>query len=584
MDINKAKILLENLLDRIEEGDDGKYRILGSVTPKEIEALRYVVSANVLNDDRGSVGATDSGSSGSPSPADPIDNTNESQAPLVSNHDSENDEKIELNLSSLSLPSRDSNYRVCMDFGTAMSKATFVRDEDDDDLEFIEVLELGIPGDQEGVDEYMLVSSVYIDTEGKLWFGHKAVEQAQLAPDDGYERIDNIKRALSEDNLESPLPSTFNSTSHELTYEEIVLAYLTFFTWTINQALASGMNGLDISCNFNRRFAMPCFPRANARRVEEKLKTMLGEAQVLSDTFGDEIHHGLPLARFLKALQLVRAEKRTYPFIDGSVTEPLGVAGSLLSWKKSEDQLALVVDIGAGTSDFSLYRLKVEVKDDEVVTGTGAGEVEGTARGITEAGNHLDHILLGLIIEKSGVDSSHPKYLNILHALKRDIRDYKESLFGPNEAAFVTLYTGEHVDIPLEEFLQHPAVQLFEESLRSTMIDILESADPSWIDWVRANPRRYLTLVLTGGGATLPMVRRLAERAVTVNGVEIPVAPSRVFPAWLQEDYPDLEDHYLRVAVSLGGARKYTISSLGPLKSTGIGLGEYKWSPSFTGS
>src|SRR5690606_971904 len=138
--------LLENLLDRIEEGDDGKYRILGSITPKEIEALRYVVSANVLNDDRGSVGATDSGSSGSPSPADPIDNSNESQAPLVSNHDSENDEKIELNLSSLSLPSRDSNYRVCMDFGTAMSKATFVRDEDDDELEFIEVQNVGIPG------------------------------------------------------------------------------------------------------------------------------------------------------------------------------------------------------------------------------------------------------------------------------------------------------------------------------------------------------------------------------------------------------------------------------------------------------
>lgn len=579
MDINKAKILLENLLDRIEEGDDGKYRILGTITTKEIDALRYVVSADGLNDDRGSADATDSGSTSS---VDPVVTSNESSAPQVLKDDSESDEKIELNLSSVYLPRSDSNYRVCMDFGTAMSKATFVRDEDDDDLEYIEVLELGIPGDQEGVDEYMLVSSVYIDAEGKLWFGHNAVQQAQLAPEDGHERIDNIKRALSEDNLDSPLPSTFNPTSHELTYEEIVLAYLTFFTWTINQALASGMNGLDISCNFNRRFAMPCFPRANARRVEEKLKTMLGEAQVLSDTFGDEIHQGLPLARFLKALQLLRAEKRTYPFIDGSITEPLGVAGSLLSWKNSVDSLALVVDIGAGTSDFSLYRLNVAVKDNEVVTG--AGEVEGTAHGITEAGNHLDNILLGLIIQKSGVDPSHPKYLNILHALKRDIRHYKESLFGPSEAAFVTLYTGEHVDISLEEFLQLPAVKSFEESLRSTMIKILESADPSWIDWVRANPRRNLTLVLTGGGATLPMVRKLAERAVTVHGAEIPVAASQVFPAWLQEDYPDLEDHYLRVAVSLGGARKNTISSLGPLKSTGIGSGQYKWSPSFTGS
>ena len=218
----------------------------------------------------------------------------------------------------------------------------------------------------------------------------------------------------------------------------------------------------------------------------------------------------------------------------------------------------------------------MKVDDNEVVTGAEAGEVEGTARGITEAGNHLDQLLLGLIINKSGVEPSHPKYRNIFHALQRDVRHYKEALFGPSEAAFVTLYTGEHVDISLKEFLQLPAVKSFEESLRTTMIDILESADSSWIDWVKADPRRTLTLVLTGGGATLPMVRKLAERAVKVHGAEIRVAPSQAFPAWLQEDYPDLEDHYLRVAVSLGGARKNTISSLGPLKSTGIGSGQYK--------
>ena len=461
-----------------------------------------------------------------------------------------------------------------MDYGTAMSKATFVHDGEFDDMEEIHVLKLGIPGDQEQIDEVMLVSSVFLDSKGLLWFGQRAIEQAQVAPEGSNSRMDNIKRALSEDNLGEPVSQTYNPTPHQITYEDIVLAYLTFFTWTINCALLSDVDGHSISGNFKRRFAMPCFPRANARKVESKLKVLLGEAQILADTFGDQIHQGLPLPQFLAALGQLRAEKRSYAFIEFSVTEPLGVAGSLLSWHSSQDSLALVVDIGAGTSDFSLYRLNVVVDDDGVKST--AGEVDGTARGITEAGNHLDQILLALILRKSGVDGSHPKYRNITHALERDIRFHKESLFGPAAEASLTLYTGEAIDISLSEFLAEPAVISFENSLRTTLTQILDSAHPDWINWVRANPSRNLTIVLTGGGATLPMAKKLAEGTVTAHGVTIQVAAAKAFPEWLREDYPDLEDHYPRVAVSLGGARKNTIQSMGILKSTGIGIGGYQ--------
>src|SRR6188768_3008704 len=108
--------------------------------------------------------------------------------------------------------------------------------------------------------------------------------------------------------------------------------------------------------------------------------TLLGEAQVIADTFQDEIHEGLSLGRFLSAVEQLRAEKRTYGFIEGSVTEPLGVAGSFLSWRSEQDSLALVVDIGAGTSDFSLYRLKVVFDEDGEIDKdkTIAMEVEGS--------------------------------------------------------------------------------------------------------------------------------------------------------------------------------------------------------------
>lgn len=569
MEITAAKIILANLRERIETGSDGKYRLPGIVTQKELDALEFVISGQLDAPTQVSAHPTvesDTEQAKSHTPAVP--------ATLELEAVAEPDAAVTLDLSTLSLTESDSPYRVCMDFGTAMSKATFVHDGEDDAMEEIQVLKLGIPGDQEQIDDVMLVSSAFIDANGLLWFGQHAVEQALYAPEGSNSRIDNIKRALSEDNLGGAVSKTYNPTSYQLTYEDIVLAYLAFFTWTINCALPNDVDGPEVPGNFKRRFAMPCFPRANARKVEGKLKVLLGEAQILADTFKEEIHQGLPLSRFLSALNQLRAEKRNYPFIEFSVTEPLGVAGSLLSWQTSQDSLALVVDIGAGTSDFSLYRLNVAVNDDGIKST--AGEVDGTARGLEQAGNHLDRILLGLILRKSGVDGSHPKYRNITHGLERDIRSYKESLFSPSAEATVSLYTGEAVNVSLGEFLEEPAVRLFEDSLRTTLIEILESAHPDWINWVRANPSRNLTIVLTGGGATLPMAKKLAEGTVTAHGVSIPVAAAKSFPEWLREDYADLEYHYPRVAVSLGGARKNTIHSMGVLKATGIGVGGYQ--------
>lgn len=578
MEITTAKIILANLRERIEVDGDGKFRLLGTITQMELDALNFFLSQQpterhpapaqptipYADTERAKTLASDEASM----PAEPLQSTSASEVIV--------DDAVMLDLSTLSLPESDPNYRVCMDFGTAMSKATFVHDNEDDGMEDIQVLKLGIPGNQEQIDEMMLVSSVFIDTDGALWFGQRAVEQAQFAPEGNNSRMDNIKRALSEENLNEPVSSTFNPTSHRLTYEDIVLAYLTFFTWTINFALFNDIEGPVVARNFKRRFAMPCFPRPNALKVADKLRVMLGEAQILADTFGDDIHNGLPLDNFLSALRKLRSEKRSYSFIEGSVTEPLGVAGSLLSWQSSQDSLALVVDIGAGTSDFSLYRLNVVVNDDGEIVKSAAGEVEGTARGITEAGNHLDKILMALVLKKSGVDASHPKYRNITHALERDIRFHKESLFGPSAEAAITLYTGDPVDVSLEEFLAQPAVKSFEDSLRTTLIDILESAHPDWINWVRANPSRHLTVVLAGGGASLPMVKSLAQGTVTAHGVTIPVAAARSFPDWLRDDYPDLEEHYPRVAVSLGGARRNTITSMGVLKATGISVGGYQ--------
>lgn len=572
MNSTTAKVLLANLRERIEIGTDGKFRLSGIITQKELDAIDFFIDDHDSTAEPPSLVAAPlahAPAADKEGPIEPLDAEHPtSDVELEISQEPEPD--ITLNLSSLEMPDSGTDHRVCLDFGTAMSKATFVHDADD--FEDIRVLKLGIPGDQEQIDENMLVSSVFIDVDGLLWFGQKAVEQSEAVAEGEHARMDNIKRALSEGNMDELLDTKFNPTRRHLTYEDIVLAYLSFFTWTINKALQVEESDVDAASNIRRRFAMPCFPRANTRLVESKLKVLLGEAQILADTFGHGIHQGLPLSHFLAALRQLRSEPRSYSFIEGSVTEPLGVAGSLLSWKTKHDSLTLVVDVGAGTSDFSLYRLHVADGPDGRIRAA-AGEVDGTARGITEAGNHLDKILMAYILKCSGVNASHPRYINITHALERDIRHHKEELFTTG-AVVVVLYTGDTVDIALADFMELEAVKAFEQSLRTTLANILADADREWIEWVRINPTRFLTIVLTGGGATLPMVKKLAEGTVTAHGITIRVAAAKSFPNWLQIDYPDLEEPYPRIAVSLGGARKNIIRPMSsPLTTTASGIG-----------
>lgn len=535
MEFLEAAILIKNLLARMSSVGDGSKQLPGLVTTSEVEALRTAVRA--LRGDLGQELAEVS----KPSAA----TETEADAPSTKVQ-----RLVAIDCESLALPATGSDFRVCLDFGTAMSKATVVCDSAE--REEIDVLELGVPGDQQEISEHMLISSVYIDNRGILRFGKAAVDHSLIEGTDGSrQRLDNIKRRLSEDGLDDPVPDAFNPTGSEMTFEDVVLAYLTFFTWTVNKAL-EGKHPRNIS----RRFALPCFAEEKGREVARRLRKLLGEAQVLADTFSKILQGGLALEDFLAARDVVRAKHLAFPFVLDDISEPLGVAGSLLSWRTRADMLALVIDVGAGTSDFSLYRMLIDPE-----TGRNdAREVHGSARAITEAGNHLDGLLVQFILKKADVTSTHPRFMQICSRLELQKRNYKETLFN-DDSVYVPLHPdADDVQVDLQEFLQLDAVIQFEASLRSTARDILGSVDESLLGWVTAHPQRFLTVVLTGGGAQLPMVRKLASGNIEVHGRSIPVRPALSFPRWLEEEYPELEEDYPRVAVSLGGARKRIIS------------------------
>lgn len=584
METIEAKILLKNLLKRVRQVDDDNYELSGTLTDDEITALKFALSL------------LDGAQLPAPAQSDtPVLNTVVQSTPptpqlkpvpeFVPASESVVDQpkvaepdpvtppqkrKIEIDISALDLPPPPSDRRLCLDFGTAMSKVTLIHDATSDrGYEDIDVLKLGVPGDQEEVSDTMLVSSVFIDNAGVLWFGHMAVQRSQLEAQNGErQRLDNIKRYLSEEGLNSPVAGIFNPTEIKITYGDMVLAYLMFLTWAVNHCLEDSGEPR----NLNRRFAMPCFEGSKARDAARLLKVMLGEGQVLADTFFRSLQDGIPLEEFLSAVAELRATKRTYDFVQEDITEPLGVAGSIMSWEKRVNSLIMVVDVGAGTSDFSLYRMHY----DENTGKSAALEIEGSSEGITEAGNYLDKLLKGLILREAGIDSSHPHWINIQGNLELDLRDYKETLFRNGEV-MVRLFNDQVISIVLDQFLELDQVKQFGESLRDCRDRILNRIDQSFI---RSAPNDAIGLALTGGGASLPMVKDLAKGSVNIHGKELKLVQTREFPAWLEEEYPDLESDYPRIAVSLGGARKRIITRGGVAKVT---AGDVKSTPSLSG-
>ena len=192
---------------------------------------------------------------------------------------------------------------------------------------------------------------------------------------------------------------------------------------------------------------MPCFAGEKRREIFHRLKKLVGEAQVLSDTFDSALQDGVPIRDFVCAVKFTsRRISRVLVRIGTILLNRLGIANSIVSWTRPVDSLVLVIDIGAGTSDLSLYRLNIDPDKNQSM----GIEIEGSSRvSLRKRENYLDRLLIELIIKKSGITSDDKRWVNVRSALELQIRDFKESLFQGG-SVFVPLMNGIDVDIELQ--------------------------------------------------------------------------------------------------------------------------------------
>ncbi|MEA2878502.1 MAG: hypothetical protein QOF14_3698 [Hyphomicrobiales bacterium] len=558
MDREVARVLIESLLQRLSRDQTHFHLPDGRLSENEVVALRILA--------------------GIPEPK------SHEQAPPTP-------PAPKLDLAALSRPAMPPDQiRLCLDFGTAMSKAWASGAM----LENTFPLVLGRPAD--GIDILAAPSSIFITGTGHMYFGAAAERQHESEIHLGRHRFDNIKRLLSEvepglDLDEVPLEAGIDPTSSGLTKGDLVVLYLGWLTDMALKALQATVEDQapDLLKTYSdlrairRRFAIPCFEHAvddvpssvRAEWAEKVMESALIRAQVVADTFSGR-WNSLTASEARAVLQAVRATNLTALTLfcsPHSVREPVAAGAT-----RFEDHIAgqetttgtarrlmLVVDAGAGTTDFALFQSFSKAGSDE----TTFALIANAVRMSRIAGNRVDAVLRPLILRackvhpENGSPWNEEEFSIIKADLSSQIRSLKQQLFAAGSVS-ISLRPGASGVLTLKDLEDDPTYQELGRNLMGQRDELFAKAlSEESLEGFKAIISRVgrpipIYVLLTGGSARLPVVQAIANGTMSIGGVKFEFKLITDPPRWIVELPRELSEltarEFAQCAVAIGGS------------------------------
>lgn len=496
------------------------------------------------------------------------------------------------------------DWVLCVDFGTAMSKAFACRTDgesalDELELDDLDLLELplgnadrraGVAGPAGyGADDsvYAVVSSVWIDDDGLMYAGSGAQDRGRLYERAGAnrERLDSIKQQISQIATahypdspslapeRRPLTRKVNPTSVELTYEDAITFYLSYLT---DLAVTQLEEEEKIGSRYvKRRFTLPWWKDERQRRWGAALMArVLARAQLAADTFHGRWKEGIPVSEVKAVLKLAAGhDDRLTWLLDrsggenrqdgddrvdalatmGGGLEALAAASGRVWTHKSVRvrELMLVVDVGAGTTDLSLFLVVQDGRRRRAFPVAPGGTAIG------QAGDDLDFRLLEQLLNRAHVGEDPALRERMGAGLRlKGVRRMKETLFRVGVVDEI-LENDEPVKLTRKDFLASEAVKGFEDAICREIGDLLGDVDESFYPVV---DRKGLTLVLTGGGCGLPMIRGLKDRIWSIGGKPVGCRLAKDVPDFVKERFgAEFAGEYPQLAVAMGGAMPWRL-------------------------
>lgn len=437
---------------------------------------------------------------------------------------------------------------LCLDLGTAFSKASAWGTGT---VGLPRPLRIAEAVDQGG--DYTVPTAVCISTRGRLYFGQEALEQGRTNTNSS--AFIGLKQYLTHEPVgpldRVMLPNEYNPTRANVAIRQAISLYMAF----LSRAAAGCVSGESIE---GKTLTMPVL--TGERNVNMKNELRLAAYYGWELSRDDDLGWDGSSLDLNEALHLLRRLERRRPrHTDMPVTleEPLAVMASrMATYTPSERRrrIYMVVDVGAGTTDFGLF-VSGNVDDN-----VGVYALTGSTYSLPIGGNDIDNALIECVLDKSSLSQNRRPIVKA--SLREQVRSLKEMLMLKEDDNEPMLFPDAGVELTKQEFMDSRPLLAIRSKIKSKFNASLEKIDVSWLALASEVKPEGLSVFFVGGGGRLPFLRDIVplNRPQSYNR-----SPQFYFsvadhdPSWAREaemrrSWQQIRRIFPQMAVSLGGA------------------------------
>jgi molecular chaperone DnaK (HSP70) len=429
-----------------------------------------------------------------------------------------------------------SDWTLCIDFGTAYSKAAAAPKDAWSRFDPARVRPLQLNTQDGAGNAFLLDSAVFVD-DARILFGRPAIYRADALGEGKRAALKSFKTLLSAPDLDRALntKAPLSIDPHRMfRMRDLIVLYLAYLLAAIERA-----RGLDpmIKGRIVRRYAAPAWREGDSEERHTIVVRLFGEAETLRMQLGDALlsDAGVDLAEAAKHLR--KAMEAPQKLDLGLIHEATAAAAYTSIGLDDSGSHLIVVDMGAGTTDFAAL----------VRVGDGMFELSEARATLNQAGDFIDRIIANRALAAASWARTTAQKTILWAELMRGMRDSKATLF--EEGRLAMRLGGRVITITTRDIERDKDFQAFAKDL--------QAAYDLCVTIVRGDAlvreRSAMEAVAVGGGAGAPFIQALIA-GKTKRGPRITPRPAT--PGWAHADEfgGNLAPVFPQLAIAIGGA------------------------------
>ncbi len=374
---------------------------------------------------------------------------------------------------------------LCLDLGTAFSKASAWGTGANGRPRPLRIAEAVHQGD------YTVPTAVCISTTGLLYFGHEALEHGRASANSS--AFIELKQYMTHERVRPldtvMLPKQYNPTRAKVSIRQAISLYMAF----LSKAATGCLRGEFIK---GKTLTMPVLTGERSVNMKKELR--------LAAHYGWELSRGdaldwrgwsLDLNEALRLLRRLERRKPRPADDPATLEEPLAVMASRMATYTPTDlrRIYMVVDVGAGTTDFGLFA------SGNVDGNIGVHTLAGSTYSLPIGGNDIDNALIEFVLDKSSLSQRQRPIEEA--SLREQVRPLKEELMLKDDNESMPFPTG--VELTKQEFIDSASVQEIRSKIKTAFDASLVKIDVSWLALASKLKHEGLSVFFVGGGGRL---------------------------------------------------------------------------------